>query len=196
MNKLWPSLILLLYSAGPVHTAGAATVSAVIVDDKFASGNSQLQDLPNNSLWLFNGRANNVRTDQVGSVTFDVTPAGASSEGFWAYFTNPGSPIVLGLGDKLSVLITFSLSGFLANGQDIRFGVFDSQGTRNTTNLTGGQNDATFAGDTGYGLDFFASGTGNPFVFGRRLFSATRTCSTILETSPPFQVEILRIGKL
>ncbi len=64
--------------------------------------------------------------------------------------------------------MTFSLSGFLASGQDIRFGVFDSQGTRNTSNLTGGQNDATFAGDTGYGLDFFASGTGNPFVFGRR----------------------------
>ncbi len=99
MNKLWFLSIALLYSAAPVHTARAATVSAVIVDDKFANGNSQLQDLPNNSLWLFNGRANNVRTDEVGSVTFDVTPAGASSEAFWAYFTNSGSPIVLGVGD-------------------------------------------------------------------------------------------------
>ena len=40
--------------------------------------------------------------------------------------------------------------------------------TRNTTNLGGGQNDATFINDPGYGLDFYASGGGNPFVLGRR----------------------------
>ena len=28
--------------------------------------------------------------------------------------------------------------------------------------------DATFSNDPGYGLDFFASGSGNPFVVGRR----------------------------
>ena len=142
--------------------------SSIVVDDTFANGDSQNQDLANNSLWLFNGRANNVRTDQKGSVTFDVTPAGASSEAFWAYFTDAGSPIVLGVGDKLSVSVTFSLSGFQNNGQDVRFGVFDSLGTRNTTNLTGGQNDSTFINDTGYGLDFYASGAGSPFVIGRR----------------------------
>src|SRR5262249_24755849 len=98
----------------------------------------------------------------------DVTPAGASSEAFWAYFTAAGSPVILGAGDKLSVSVTFSLSGFQNNGQDIRWGVLDSQGTRNTTNLTGGQNDANVIGDTGYGLDFVASGAGSPFVIGRR----------------------------
>ena len=161
-----PSLLWTI--CGLAQAAPAGSVSSILVDDKFINGNSQLQDLANNSLWLFNGRTNNVRTDQVGSVTFDVTPAGASSEAFWAYFTNAGSPVVLGVGDKLSVSMVFSLSGFLANGQDIRFGVLDSQGTRNTTNLAGGQNDATFIGDTGYGLDFYPSGTGSPFVFGLR----------------------------
>src|SRR5580704_5189780 len=149
-------------------TGSADASTSTVVDDTFANGDSQNQDLANNSLWLFNGRANNVRTDQVGSVTFDVTPAGTSSEAFWAYFTNAGSPIVLGVGDKLSVSVTFSLSGFLANGQDVRFGVFDSLGTRNTTNLTGGQNDSTFINDTGYALDFYASGAGSAFVIGRR----------------------------
>ncbi len=146
----------------------AATPSTIVVDDTFANGDSQKQDLANNSLWLFNGRANNIRTDQIGSVTFDVTPAGASSEAFWAYFTESGSPIVLAVGDKISVSETFSLSGFQNNGQDIRFGIFDSLGTRNSTNLTGGQNDSTFINDTGYGLDFFASASGNAFVLGRR----------------------------
>jgi pectin methylesterase-like acyl-CoA thioesterase len=151
------------------HVFAQSNVSATVIDDVFANGNSQLQDQPNNSMWLFNGRNNvSIRTDQVGAVTFDVTPVNGSSEAFWAYFTNPGSPIVLGVGDKLSVSVTFSLTGFLANGQDVRWGVFDSLGTRNTTNLTGGENDSTFIGDTGYGLDWYPSGNGSPFVIGRR----------------------------
>lgn len=168
-----------------VMTASGASTSSVIVDDVFANGNSQLQDLAHNSLWLFNGRSNNVRTDKVGSVTFDVTPAATSSEGFWAYFTQSGSPIVLGVGDKLSVAVTFSVSGFTNNGQDVRWGVFDSQGTRNTTNLTGGQNDATFVGDTGYGLDYFASGTGSPFVIARRsVLSSANVFNSFGDFSP------------
>jgi hypothetical protein len=145
-----------------------SAAGVVVVDDTFADGNSQNQDPANNSLWLFNGRTTTVRTDQPGSVIFDVTPTGTNSEAFWAFFTPSGAPVVLGVGDKLSVSVTFSLSGFLANSQDVRWGVFDSQGTRNTANLTGGQNDATFIGDTGYGLDFFPSGTGAPFVIARR----------------------------
>jgi polygalacturonase len=159
--------------------------SAIVVDDTFAGGNSQNQDLVNNSLWLFNGRTNNIRTDQVGSVTFDVTPAGTSSDAFWAFFTPAGSPVVLGVGDKLSVAVTFSLSGFKNNAQDIRWGVLDSLGTRNTTNLSGGMNDATFINDTGYGLQFFASGTGTPFVIGRRaLLSGANIFNNFGDFSP------------
>src|SRR5438876_1798360 len=35
--------------------------AAALIDDRFADGNSQNQDLANNSLRLFNGRANTVR---------------------------------------------------------------------------------------------------------------------------------------
>lgn len=145
-----------------------AQTGTIIIDDQFADANSQNQDLENNSVWLFNGRTNNLRTDSIGAVTLDVTPAGASSEAVWAFFTKAGSPMNLGVGDKMSVAITFALSGFLANGQDIRFGVLDSLGTRNTTNLGGGHNDATFINDTGYGVQFYPSGQGSPFVLGRR----------------------------
>ena len=88
-------------------------------------------------MWLFNGRATNVRIDQPGSVAFDVTPNGASSEGFLAFFTKPGAPVNLGVGDKLTVALNFSFNGFQNNGQDIRWGVFNSLGTRNSTNLGG-----------------------------------------------------------
>src|SRR5882672_932424 len=68
MTHAWLLPLLLL-------TASAAK----LVDDKFADGDSQNQDLENNSLRLFNGRTTTVRTDRAGSVTF-VTPTGTSSE--------------------------------------------------------------------------------------------------------------------
>ncbi len=159
----------------------AQPVRSILLDDTFADGNSQNQDLANNSVWLFNGRTNNIRTEKAGSVTFDVTPAGASSEAVWAFFTDAGKPVVLGVGDRLTVSVVFSVSGFTNNGQDIRWGVLDSQGTRNTANLAGGMNDSTFIGDTGYGLDFYASGVGSPFVLGRR---ATLSSANVFNNSP------------
>jgi hypothetical protein len=143
-------------------TAAAAT----LVNDTFADANSQNQDLANNSVRLFNGRTGTIRTDSPGQVMFDMTAAGGS-EGFWAYFTD-GAPVALGVGDRLTVQATFVLQGFPANAQDLRFGVFDSRGTRNTTNLTGGLNSSAFTDDTGYALQFYPSGAGSPFAMYRR----------------------------
>lgn len=145
--------------------AGAA--GNIILDDTFADGSSVNQALPS-SARIFKGRSTTTRTDAAGSVTFDMTATGANSEAFWGYFTNSGSPVTLAVGDKLAVSGTFTLTGFVGGGQDVRFGVLNSLGTRNANDLTGGQNDATFAGDPGYALGFFASGTGSPFVIYRR----------------------------
>src|SRR5215210_4569190 len=145
--------------------AGAA--GTTLLNDSFTDGNSANQALPN-SVRLFKGRTATVRNDAVGSVTFDMTGTGTSAEGFWGFFTNSGSPVNLNVGDKLSVSGTFSLTGFGGGGQDIRFGVLNSLGTRNTLDLTGGMNDASFANDPGYALDFFPSGNGSPFTIWRR----------------------------
>ena len=141
--------------------------AAVLVDDTFADANSQNQALPS-SIRVFNGRAATVRTDAPGSVTFN--PTTTSSEGFWGFFTD-GPPVTLGVGDRLTVSTTFSLQGVGASGgTDLRFGVFDSQGTRNTTNLTGGINSPTFADDTGYAARLAGTtGTGNPFTLFHRI---------------------------
>ncbi len=167
MKKLSQQLRLPLLAVAGVLALIAGVGAAALIDDSFADGNSQNQDLANNSVRLFNGRAATVRTDAVGSATFDITNAGGS-EAFWAFFTNAEQPVTLGVGDRLSVALTFTLTGFTANGADIRFGVLDSLGTRNAANLTAGMNDATFVNDTGYGLQFYASGQGSPFVIGRR----------------------------
>jgi pectin methylesterase-like acyl-CoA thioesterase len=142
--------------------------AASVVNDTFADGNSQNQDLANNSIRIFQGRSTTVRTDAVGSVNFNLAGT-TSAEAFWGFFTNSGAPVNLNVGDKLTVSGTFSMTGFGGTGQDIRFGVLNSLGTRNANNLTGGMNETSFVNDPGYALDYFASGTGgSPFTILRR----------------------------
>ena len=101
-------------------------------------------------------------------VTFELTSA-ANADGFWGFFTNSGSPVNLNVGDKLLVSGTFSFTGFTAGGQDIRFGVLNSLGTRNVNNPTGGMSDGSFVNDPGYALSFVPSGgSGAPFTIYRR----------------------------
>ncbi len=168
--KVFRTLLLCSALAGAAalvfpFVAGAA--GNTLLNDSFADASSVNQALPN-SVRLFKGRAATARNDAAGSVTFDMTTTGTSAEGFWGFFTNSGAPVNLGVGDKLSVSGTFSLTGFVGGGQDVRFGVLNSLGTRNANDLTGGMNDASFANDPGYALDFFPSGSGSPFVLWRR----------------------------
>ncbi|HEX8369386.1 MAG TPA: pectinesterase family protein [Pyrinomonadaceae bacterium] len=142
--------------------------AATLIDDVFADGNSANQDLPNNSIQIFKGRTATARTTTPGNAEFDMTTTGTSAEAFWGYFTNSGSPVTLGVGDSLTFAGTFTLTGFVGTSQDIRFGLLDSRATRNTADLTGGQSNAAFGDDTGYAAQFYAAGTGNPFVLYRR----------------------------
>ena len=142
---------------------------AVLVDDTFADGNSQNQALPN-SIRIFNGRAGTIRTDAVGSVTFDTTAAGGS-EGFWGFFTD-GAPVDLAVGDRLTVAVKFTAQNInpTNNLADLRFGIFDSKGTRTTANTTGGLNSPTFTDDTGYATRLAGTAASNtpPFTLHRR----------------------------
>ena len=87
--------------------------AAPLVNDTYADSNSQNQDLANNSIRLFNARnsSSTVRTDAVGSVTFQLLSS-ANSDAFWGFFTDSGSPVNLKVGDKLTVSGTFVLTGF------------------------------------------------------------------------------------
>ncbi|MBL8222145.1 MAG: immunoglobulin domain-containing protein, partial [Bryobacterales bacterium] len=147
-------------------TATVLAAQSLRLEDFFADGNSQNHDLANHSFRVFNGRANTIRTDAPGSVHF--SEIGTSSEGFWIHFTDADA-VTLRPGDRLTAEATFTLEGFQrTSGQDIRFGIFDSKRTRNTTNLTGGMNSAVFSDDTGYGAALFASGIGSPYRIYRR----------------------------
>lgn len=140
-----------------------------IIDDQFADGISTNQNLPGNSLSVLKSRSGTTRTDAVGSVEYNMIGTGTSAEGFFAYFTNSGSPITLSVGDSLTFAGTFSVTGFNPAGNDIRFGVLNSNGSRRITDLTGGNSATEFGDDTGYALQFNSASAGsNPFVLYRR----------------------------
>jgi pectate lyase len=146
-----------------VNTSGAGNV---VVDDTLADGDSQNQNLAAGSMRIFNGRTAHTRTDAPGSVSFALTTTGADAA--WAYFTEAGSPLALAVGERLTVDVTFSVNGFVGTGQDIRFGVLNSAGTRNAANLTGGMNNSVFADDLAYGVRYVASGSSSPFTLLKR----------------------------
>ena len=125
----------------------SVAAAATLVNDTFADANSQNQFLSADSVRIFNGRACTVRTDAAGSVNFNIAAAGGS-EGFWGLFTD-GAPVALGVGDRLKVSARFSVQNVNATnlGADLRFGLFDSKGTRTTANTTGGINSPSFADD-------------------------------------------------
>src|SRR5437762_438220 len=124
--------LLVLAALALPFVAGAG--GNTLLNDSFADGSSVNQSLPG-SVRIFKGRSTTTRTDAVGSVTFDMTATSGNSEAFWGFFTNSGSPATLGVGDKLSVSGTFTVTGLVGTGQDIRFGVLNSLGTRNANDL-------------------------------------------------------------
>ena len=164
----------------------SVAAAAAIVNDTFADANSQNQELSNNSVRLFNGRAGTVRTDAAGSVNFNIAAAGGS-EGFWGFFTD-GAPVTLGVGDRLTVSAKFSVQNVNATnlGADLRFGLFDSKGTRTTANTTGGINSPSFADDPGYAtrLAGTAASATPPFTVHRRVSpSATDPLANVISTT-------------
>lgn len=121
------------------------------MDDSFADGERVTFVAPDSATWLKSQGGTSVSVVP-GAATFTMT--GTSAEMIIAYFTAAGAPIDLGVGQQLSVQLTFSFSGLTSTASPspaLRFGVLDSQGTRVTADVTSTGNNM-YIGDTGYGL--------------------------------------------
>ncbi len=156
--------------------------ATTVIQDNFADGISTNQNLPANSLAIYKARSGTVRTDAVGSVEYNMINMGGA-DAFWSYFTNSGSPVTLAIGDQIVFSGTFSLTGVKSIGSDIRFGLLNSNGSRAAADKTGGHSDAAFSDDTGYGAQFIASGSGNPFVLYRKDGSTTSNIFNSMATT-------------
>lgn len=107
-----------------------ALPAAILLDDTFADGTRTNQNLPNDSAWFTTSAANMRAFTNVLSVTNLST-----SSSWWTYFTTPGSPVSLGVGDTLQVTLAFTVSGVGAQNtsKNLRFGLYNSTGVRPTT---------------------------------------------------------------
>ncbi len=156
-------------------SAGTLTVSApppssgaiTLLDDSFADGSALNQDLANGSVRIYKARTATTRTDAVGSVTF--TPANSDSDAHWFHFTDAPEAVALKVGESFTVSVTFKLA--TPKSGAVRFGLFNSEGTRLLVDKGSGHNDSLLQGDRGYGgeMAIDASASAGPFVrLGRR----------------------------
>ena len=163
----------------------AASNAGAVVHDTFADGDRTNQDLANNSIAVFKSRSGTTVTSNIGSIVFDPTAA-AGSDMYWGFFTDPGSPVSLGVGDSLMFSLTMSFTGLAAGTNGLRFGLLDSQGSRHTADLNGGGNNASFTGDTGYGLFIPLSTAPSPANAFNLVERTTTSSSNVFNTAADF----------
>ena len=131
-------------SAGPL---GAAT----LLNDSFADGSYTNQSLPSSSAWYYANTAGTVTASAATNVYILDNNASGSLQ-TWTYFTDSGSQ-ALAVGETLSVTFNFDLMGTVpttVTDGALRFGLFDSGGTRVTANQTGSIANSNWDTDTGY----------------------------------------------
>jgi pectate lyase/pectin methylesterase-like acyl-CoA thioesterase len=177
-------------SAGTIESAPAALsvtspAGLVVMNDVFADGERLTLAPPASATWL-KAQGSTVATVATGSAQFTWNTT--SADMISAYFTSAGSPVTLGVGDTLSVSVTFSFMGLnpaaiASPSPGLRFGILDSKGSRPADN--GGTSNAVYIGDTGYGLftSISTSGGGTAFTLNRR---TTITSNNVFNTGADF----------
>lgn len=112
----------------------AGALAQVFVSESFADGERATQSPPNSLQWY----STFASSMSVSSGAMRISPTSSTVRAGTAYFTSVGSPVALGLGEVLTLSLTFAPTGTatLTSPNGLRFGVFDSGGVR----LTGDAN--------------------------------------------------------
>jgi len=124
-------------------------VTTTLLDETFADGQRLVESLPGTAAW-YGSAATTVEQPAAGSIV--AKQVGANMHVF-THFTPSGSPYDLAVDETLNVSFNFNLTKALAGNTSIRIGVFNSLGLRVTDDL-GGNSNANFNTDRGYGLFF------------------------------------------
>jgi pectate lyase len=119
MKHLYQTVLAFTLMFVAVVTGNAAT----LLDDTFADGTRNNQNLPTDSAWFFSTAAD--VTTSTGSMSIAM-PSG-SLMGITYFASNSSSPVQLGIGDMLTASITFTLNNVapLNTSQNFRLGLFD-----------------------------------------------------------------------
>jgi hypothetical protein len=142
----------------------SALGQVVYLNDQFTDGDRINQSLPSSGQWTFGAHPGTGATPFAsldatsGSLVWDHSGTGNSFSAIWSHFTDSGSPITLAVGETITLTfnVSFSVGGnFLSQAGGFRFALFNSNGSRTTTdfastNETGIASGTTFNGWRGY----------------------------------------------
>ncbi|HOK65436.1 MAG TPA: DNRLRE domain-containing protein [Anaerohalosphaeraceae bacterium] len=125
-----------------VFVLGAVCSAEVLLYDTFADGSRTETSLPTQSAVWFSHPAN--LTVSSGSLAVNQLAIGNTSSKMWTYFAPNGSPVSLGVGDKLIAEIRFTPRGamYSTTSKNFRLGLFydptDAQLLQDTNSDNGG----------------------------------------------------------
>ena len=150
MKRLYPIALSLAALCG-MTLSGYADSS---FEENFDAGYDRLtQNIAGGNMAVYRSRSSDVATVGTGSLTFSSPTASAGADQFFGYLTDPGNHIAVGVGDTLSVSVSFSLTTVpTSTTYSLRFGLFDDVGLRQTADLNSGGNSAAFTNNPGYAL--------------------------------------------
>lgn len=159
----YPSILRIFLLAVATACSLVATAQAqALLDTSFSDGALGPQNLPSAGQWFYSAEGRLSATP--GNLTMN-TNNGSEFAMALVYFTDPGSggahnPILLDVGQQLTLSMTFTASGIDSTRGFFRFGLFNSNGNRYTDPDTGtGTGSTTNSNYRGYG-SFYNIGTG------------------------------------
>jgi len=135
----------LFLGAAIVASTVSPLAAVTLLNDTFSDNERATQSLTGSAEWAFsNSGASNSNTSLSASTGALVYTATTSSGQFsTAYFAPSGSPVGLADGESITLSFNFSLSSIVANEEGLRFGIFNSNGTRFATGFSSAELDLT-----------------------------------------------------
>lgn len=156
LNQTIPTLVALF------GLAVSGSANTTIIDETFPTGYARTtQNIASGNMAIYKSRSGTVASTSAGTLDFNTTGKTGADQ-FFGYFTDPGANVgsevqnghvVIGVGQKLSVAVTFNLLTMPSDATySLRFGLFDDSGTRQTADLSSGGSSAAFNPNPGFAL--------------------------------------------
>lgn len=154
--------------------APRSACAVVLLDDSFTDGDRTNQSLTSSAAWFYlrnnatSGGSNppslTASADNEGQLIYSLGASTGSTANIVGHFTATDSPYVLQVGETLVLTIDVSLDAIPADGAafgntPIRFGLFNSGGSRVTADNTADFQSSAFFGDRGYSAWFNPDGS-------------------------------------
>jgi hypothetical protein len=134
------------FSTSPIHVAALVAMlsssglqAAVLLNDTFSDNERATQSLTGSAEWAFSnsGALNTNASSSASTGAMVYTATTSSAQSATAYFAASGSPVSLADGESITLTFDFSFSSIVNVDQGLRFGIFNSNGTRFASGFSG-----------------------------------------------------------